>query len=187
MWRKILSILRYWLPLAIAVTGLCALVYLAVQQNIRQSANDPQIQIAEDAAVALEKGAEPTFQVQIDIAKSLAAYMIIFDEQGQPTSGNASLDGQLPKLPSGVFNYTRSHGQDRFTWQPKDDVRSAVVVAHYSGPKPGFVLVGRSMREIERRENRLALEVLALWVFTLFCTLVSIVIMQYLQRFLSKI
>ena len=40
-----------WLPLGVAVTLVCALIYATVQQNYRQSANDPQIQMAEDAAL----------------------------------------------------------------------------------------------------------------------------------------
>jgi hypothetical protein len=45
--------LKFWLPLAAAVTMLSGLVYIAVQQNMRIGANDPQIQLAEDAARAL--------------------------------------------------------------------------------------------------------------------------------------
>ena len=47
--RSIKSILVVWLAIAAATTVVCGLVYLSVQQVMRQSANDPQIQIAEDA------------------------------------------------------------------------------------------------------------------------------------------
>src|SRR6185369_15227988 len=42
-----------WIPCLIAITGVFAFAYLATQQNYRQSLNDPQIQMAEDAAVSL--------------------------------------------------------------------------------------------------------------------------------------
>ena len=53
---KLKNILRYWLPLAAVTTLLCGLIYLAVQQSLRWGANDPQIQMAEDAAAALAAG-----------------------------------------------------------------------------------------------------------------------------------
>jgi hypothetical protein len=50
------KVLKQWLPLAIAITLLCGLVYVAVQQEVRLSANDPQIGMAEDLAAALSHG-----------------------------------------------------------------------------------------------------------------------------------
>lgn len=47
---------RYWIPLSIVMTIVCGLLYLTLQQNIRMSANDPQVQLAEDAASALQNG-----------------------------------------------------------------------------------------------------------------------------------
>lgn len=53
------SILRQWVPLAVLGTVLCALVGAAVQPVLRGLANDPQIEMAEDAAAALERGQVP--------------------------------------------------------------------------------------------------------------------------------
>ena len=63
-----------WVPLAVAVTGLSALVNGAVQQDLRQGANDPQIQMAEDAAAKLSAGAAPNAVVpneQVELNGSL--------------------------------------------------------------------------------------------------------------------
>jgi len=46
------KVLKQWLPLAIVIKLLCGLVYVAVQQEVRLSANDPQIGMAEDLAAA---------------------------------------------------------------------------------------------------------------------------------------
>src|SRR5438270_7168527 len=62
----------YWLPVALAITVLSGLVYVAVQQDLRQGANDPQIQMAEDAAVQLEAGQQPAAVVgagKVDMAR----------------------------------------------------------------------------------------------------------------------
>ena len=78
------AILQQWLLVVVVVTGLVGLLYAAVQQDIRQSANDPQVQMAEDAAVKLAGGQTVQNVVpseKVDIATSLAPYLIIFDAQ----------------------------------------------------------------------------------------------------------
>jgi hypothetical protein len=108
-------------------------IELTVQQSIRSEANDPQIQIAEDIARALADHRpvqELLLAGQVDIATSLAPYIILFDSSGNPTDSNARLHGEIPHLPAGVIEYTRQHGQDRISWQPEPGVRSATVLVH---------------------------------------------------------
>jgi hypothetical protein len=176
-------------PFAVAITLLCGLLYTAVQQNYRQSAYDPQIQAAEDAAQALGAGADPRNVVppyQTDIAKSLSPYIILFADQGQTVISSAVLDGKSPSLPGGVLDYTRAHGEDRFTWQPAPGVRSAVVVDAIknasSGVNMGFVAVGRSLREVEQREDNLLKMVALGWIVTL----VAVFAMIWLAMCLHK-
>lgn len=68
--------------MAVIVTGFSGLIYTAVQQDLRQSANDPQIQMAEDTATKLAAGQQVQNVVpaeKVDIATSLAPYIIVFD------------------------------------------------------------------------------------------------------------
>lgn len=140
---------------AVFVGGLCLFVYAESQQVLRQSLNDPQIQIAEDVAAMLEAGAPPLqlSSSQISIADSLAPYVIIYDASFQPITSNANLYGQVPKPPDGVFNYAKKHGRNIISWEPKDDIRSAIVVVSVKNGEQ-YVLAGRSMREVEKREER---------------------------------
>jgi hypothetical protein len=48
-----------WLLLSSLATVLCLLLYLVAQQIWRQLANDPQLQMARDAAAALADGQSP--------------------------------------------------------------------------------------------------------------------------------
>jgi hypothetical protein len=160
-------------PLALTITLLSGLVFGVAQQILRLDANDPQIQIAEDAAVALSIGVEPRSLIpptQTDIASSLSPFITIFDANGVPVASSGILDGQMPKLPSEVFTYVTQHGQDRITWQPRGGVRSALIVTRFSGQKGGFVAVGKSLREVENRTQSIGLIVFAGWL----CTLVAI-------------
>lgn len=169
-------IVRYWLPIAILATAIAWLPYAIGQQVLRQSANDPQIQMAQDAAAKLEDGQQIQQVVpaeKVNIAKSLAPYIIIFDANGKPVASSAQLNGQTPTIPAGVFDDVRQTGEDRITWQPQPDVRSAIVVTQFKGPTSGFVLVGRSLREVEQRENGIMLLSLLAWPTLLITTLLA--------------
>jgi hypothetical protein len=162
---EIMSILKAWLPLAGLATVLCGTVYLAVQQDLRQTANDPQIQIAEDAANALAHGATPTQILgqsgQSDISTSLAAYMMMFSNNDKATVSTAAYGGKMfvTAPPAGTFNAAQTSEQ-RFTWEPMHGIRSAAVLVHYtSNAGSGYVLVGKSLREVEKRESSLELQV----------------------------
>src|SRR5579884_202595 len=163
-----LSFFLIFLPLAVISTLLCGLVYLAVQQEIRHQADDPQIQMAEDTANSLSKGETlQTSTQKLDISQSLSPFTITFNRDGSIVSSSAQLDGQDPVLPGGVFQAASRIGEDRFTWQPQTGVRIAAVLVHYSGTNSGYVLVGRSLREVEKRQDDLLTEVAIVWVLSL--------------------
>ena len=152
------------LVLAAIATGVALALYAIPQQVLRQSLNDPQIQMVGDLAAKLERGVAPAQAVPegppIDMARSLAPFVIVYDDQGHPVASQATLDGSVPVPPMGVFDYVRSHGQERVSWQPilgrVGGVRIAAVVQRIGGVHPGFVLAGRNMREVEMRESQVA-------------------------------
>jgi hypothetical protein len=167
------TILRHWLLSAVIITGLIFLIYAAAQQVLRLGADDPQIQMAEDIAAKLADGVPVRNVVpaeQVNIASSLAPYVIVFDNSGRPIASSAQLDSHIPTIPAGVFDYVRYNGEDRFTWQPQPGVRSAVVVTRFTGPASGFVLAGRSLREVEKREDGIELILFAGWIGMLITT-----------------
>ena len=170
-----------WIPIAVAVTFVCGLVFLLMQQNLRQAANDPQMQIAEDTASALAAGGSPTALVpstHVDVAASLATFVIVYDERGNVVASSAVLNGTTPDLPSGVLTSARSSGKDEVTWQPSAGVRiAAVVVTVRAG---GSVLAGRSLREVEVRESDLVGITLIAWVVTLVAVGVTVLTIEAL-------
>lgn len=167
--RRVFDFLKYFVPLLVITTALCGLGYMLVQQTLRQEADDPQIQIAEDIASDISAGRDPkslAIESKTDMSKSLSPYVIIFDDKGVEIASSVQLDGKTPIMPAGVFEYARLRGQHRVSWEPKDGIRSAAVISKYAGKDSGFVLVGRSMREIDKRQERiLKLTVLA-WFST---------------------
>jgi len=167
--RKSSLILKQFLPFAFLATVTCGLVYLSIQQNIREGANDSQIQIAEDtgAKLALSQTPQINFDEKVDPSVSLAPFVITYDEGGKVIDSNAQINGETPTIPKGVLDFAKTKGEDRFTWQTKEGVRIAAVVSYYKGVTPGFVLAGRSLREVEVREDQLMWEVFSLWIFSL--------------------
>jgi hypothetical protein len=148
--------------LAGIATGVALALYAIPQHVLRSGLNDPQIQMAGDLAVVLDRyGVNDGLQQgvlshftsggNVDMARSLSPFFIVFNDSGQALGSNAQLDGQTPVPPSGIFDYVRQHGEERLTWQPRHGVRIASVVVRVQGSQPGFVLAGRNMREVESR------------------------------------
>jgi len=127
-------------------------IYTVVQQAQRRAANDPQIQLAEDAAAGLNNGAVPSSLVngRINMSTSLAPFLIIYDKQGRVAAGNGVLDSAVPVVPLGVLRAAAGHDYHAVTWQPAGGVRIAAVAV---AAQNYFVLSGRSLKEVERNEN----------------------------------
>lgn len=161
------------------MTMSAGLVYVTVQQNFRLNANDPQIQLAEDFAGQLSAGRPVTSintSPSVDMAKSLSLFIFIYDDAGNLVTGSGKINDQFPTLPAGVLDYARKSGQNRITWEPQSNVREAMVIIHYDGAHPGFVAVGRSLREVEQREATLGWQVLIIWLASLIGLLILIIV-----------
>src|SRR5579872_2241982 len=111
--KYFIKTLLVFMPFFVTITCGSLVIYTAVQQDLRIGANDPQIQMAEDAASALSSG--QAFENvlprdHIDISKSLAPYLIIYDNQGHIFSSSATLHGKPPQLPDGILNEAQLRG-----------------------------------------------------------------------------
>jgi len=153
-----------FLPSMVVATGLFGLVYVVVQQDLRSGANDPQEQLARDAAIRLDGGASPATVVgstTVDIANSLAPFIVVYSSTANVLATDGVLDGKAPMLPTGVLDSATRTGRDAVTWQPREGVRVATVTIPWSG---GTVISGRSLRLVEDRESTLLQIVAATWI-----------------------
>jgi len=168
----------------IIVTILCGLIYATVQQSHRSGANDPQLQIASDIKNAIENDhplAKWMTEDSIEISRSLSVFKTIYNKNGEPVQSTGFLDGQLPGMPRGVFDFTNKNQEDVLTWQPQRGVRMAMVVEAIRSPVIGFVSVGRSLKEVEKRESDLVIMVLVAW---LVCA--GIILLHFLLVYFSR-
>jgi hypothetical protein len=152
------------IPMVIVITFIYLAMFLVVQQNYRLSANDPQIQMAEDQANNLNttQGTGFSYGQNMDIAKTLATFTIVYDSTGKMIT-EVVANGKAPTLPSGVLTNAKKNGQDRFTWDAAKGVRIAAVVVKFDR---GYILVGRSIKEVDKRIGDLAGIVFISWLLT---------------------
>src|SRR5512138_944335 len=168
-------ILARWIQLAALATAFSLLVYLAVQQVGRQTANDPQLQFARDAVASLSAGqtaSSLTGGQQVNIGSSLAPWLTILDDRGNIVSSSGRLHGELRSVPAGVLEHARLSGEERVTWQPEHGVRMATIIVHR--PTGGFVVAGRSLAESEARTAAYGRLIFAAWAATLIGLLVIV-------------
>lgn len=158
-----------WIPFAIVLTFVCALIYGVGQQVIRQSADDMQVQMAEDAASQLASGQKPDSVIpakKVDMVKSLAPFIIVYNDKQQVIASSGSINGKVPLLPGGVLDAAKD-GENHITWQPEANVRDAVVALSFHGKQSGYVLAGRSLREVEKHSNLVFILTFFTWVASL--------------------
>lgn len=168
-----------WILAAGLVTGICFMIGIISQQIFRLNANDPQIQIAEDFARAsvqnqfTDETLRSSFEMftpaklQVNTEISLSPWIQIYSETGEVFLSSAVLsDGvSVPHIPRGIFKEVDKHGELRVTWQPKKEVRQAIVVTKFTGLKNGYFVAGKSLAEVEKRISHLWWVIGILWGF----------------------
>jgi hypothetical protein len=163
---KKIFILPYLFTLLL-ITILCVLIYAAVQQAYRTSGDDPQIELASEIKDHLEQS-RPLGNIfpkdTIDLTKSLAVFVMLCDSAGQVIRSSAILNNATPVLPGGIFEVAKMSGKDQVTWQPQKNVRIAIVAVKANTGGIKYVVVGRSLREIEVRESNLLSMVFVTWI-----------------------
>jgi len=180
---KYFPILKNWFGYSAVITLLCGIIYIVAQQNFRMSANDPQYQMAEDAANALDKGADPKSLINpsapVEISQSLSPYLVIYSTSGNMAASGATLDGKALTIPKGVIDYVNKNGKDAASWQPQPGVRQAMVGIR---AKNYIAFSGRSLRKVEERIATLGEQVLFGWAMSIAAMLLVAVLQDVVAK-----
>ena len=140
---------------------------MTMHNMLRGGANQPQIDMTDWYAGEISAGEDPANVIPagyVDLERSLQPFVIFYDDQGRPVKGTGYLDQKLPAPPPGVFDFVRSYGIEKVTWQPQPGVRLASVIRRVNGKTPGFVLAARSLRLVEKQEDVLWWMALGIWI-----------------------
>jgi hypothetical protein len=163
----------------VVATILFGTVYVVAEQLDRLSANDAPLRLASQVAAELREGQTTTLDAQphVDLSRSLAAFVVVEDAQGQSSDGSGFLKGSLVSLPTGVLANAAKSGQDNVTWQPTSDLRFATVTLKVGDQ---FVSAGQSLKPSEDRDGTVRLLVFFGW-------LVSMLVLGGVWFWLSRI
>jgi hypothetical protein len=152
--KKIKETVKQWIPLAVAITTVCGLMYVSNQQNIRSAANDPQTQLSQDYAEMSKIGDEQADLSQyskVDMAKTVSPFVIIVDEDGIVVQANGILGEKTPVPDKKVLETAKKNGRSLVTWEPEKGIRLATVITHFEGANKGYAIAARSLVEIDKR------------------------------------
>ncbi|HWB27418.1 MAG TPA: hypothetical protein VG738_18210 [Chitinophagaceae bacterium] len=170
---------------AIIVTGILLLVYAAVQQAYRTGANDPQIQIARDVVLKLKQN-KPAGDVvtadTVNIEESLSPFVQVYGAENKVVASNGFIGTETPVVPAGVLAKAKADGEYMVTWQPSAQARTASVIIYTGIAAMPYVLAGRSLAEIEKRESALVTMTFLCWL----CCMGVICAHGVLQAYLGK-
>lgn len=162
------SRVRLWLALVGTASILILTAYTFVQQSTRLTANDLPVATAQTIRHELEHGASPADvvpAVKTDLRSDSTVFVTVTDGAEHILANSANLDGGSSLPPAGTFAYTKDHGSDHFTWQPKDNVRLATYLLPYgSSPNDGFIITGQSLKQAEDRTSTYGWLALAGWL-----------------------
>jgi hypothetical protein len=169
---------------AIIVTVIFLFIYASVQQSYRTAANDPQMQLASEIKQRLENGQSiQNFfpNDSVDLSKSFNVFAMLLDNQCHVMRSSGFLHGENPILPKGVFDFVKTNGEDRVTWQPQPNVRMAMVIMKINADSINYVAVGRSLKEVEVRESDLLFMTFVGWIICIAVISINAVIYFFMK------
>ena len=158
--------LAAWIIGVVVATLTLGTVYVVAQQLERQGADEVGAQLSTQVASDLTSGSTATLDglPRVDLAASLAPFVVVYDSGGHPIAGNGYLDGHLAAPPAGVIRAAASDGSNHVTWQPRPGLRFATVEVR-SGDR--VVMGAQSLIPTEQRIDRLGMLVTLAWIGTM--------------------
>ena len=159
------TILLPHLAAAIIATVLTGLIYVGVQQAYRMGANDPQLQVARQIAYKLSANRPVTnmaYNDTVNLLQSLGTFIQVYNANQALVTSTGYIGATTPVAPPGVLEAAAHNGENLVTWQPALGVRLACVIE--ATRQGDYVLVGRSLGEVEKRESNLLTMCILCWL-----------------------
>ena len=160
------------------------LIYATVQQTYRSAANDPQKQLARDIANNIRYTRTYRYNADsvVDPRHSLGTFMQFYNAKGQLLFSGGTIHGSAPQIPKGVLDNAKQYRENAVTWQPTADVRLATVAEYTMAPDTAYVVVARSLQEVEIRESNLVTMIILSWMIGVGIIVVHWLIQRWINR-----
>ena len=174
----------YMLLFAMLCSVLLLGVYVVNQQILRRGADDQPGQIVARLRGELAHGADAATVLsgpkqELSSPEWLAgtsAFGGVYDADGKVVASDATLWGELPQPPQGIFGIIRDRGWDKVTWQPQRGVR--VALTGLPLPGGGYVLAGQSLIPGEARTAQFSTLMRWVWLAMLAGCVVGMVLLR---------
>lgn len=166
------------------VTIIIGVIYASVQHTWRANANDPQTALLYTMRDRIQQGKpiDFVFSDSVDLGSSLSPFLVTYNGNGDPLRSNGFIDQNLPRLPKGVLDFARTHGEHWVTWQPRTGIRMAMGILNVQAGAVQFIAAGRSLAQVEQRVSRLEKILLAGWLACICIILVNAATQVYVHR-----
>lgn len=164
--------LRKILGVYALITLFTLMVYGTAQHLLRTGANMLPATSARYMTQQLARGLPTTAffpALNQDMPSGGAQFFLIADKEGKPLIATYTIGGKPPSIPKGAYDYAAKHGENRLTWQPKPDIREAIIIRPYKTKdnSGGFVVSGTSLLEPETSLALLTKKLLLGWLLTI--------------------
>jgi hypothetical protein len=174
----------YMLLFAMLCSVLLLGVYVVNQQILRRGADDQPGQIAARVRAELAHGADAATVLggpkqEVSSPGWLAgksAFGAVYDADGKVVASDATLWGEPPQPPQGIFGIIRDRGWDKVTWQPQRGIR--VALTGLPLPGGGYVLAGQSLIPGEARTAQFSTWMRWVWLGMLAGCAVGMVLLR---------
>lgn len=177
--NKTMSVnVKHWAILAVPITFILLTVYIIAHQLLRQTANDPLIQSAEDWAATVETSVNPNrldLGNFIDPSQSYQDFGIVYDQDGKIVASSVSAPSNMSQ-PDGVFDSVDAapNNEVRYTWQPATGDRYAAVMKRANlQSRSYYILAGRNLKLIEQHQSQAMWLTFFGWLTTLVAAFVA--------------
>lgn len=176
-------IVAIFLTLVVIISIVFVTICYTARGVMRQSANDPQVEVTDQVASIIRQGA-PLDQIisaaeQVDLGDSQALFVMIFDKDKKLVGTSATLNGQPISIPDEAFDRAKAGSDYRFTREPQQGSRFALVVKAVDDS--GYVVAGRSLAEMEKRATNLYQPLWIGWVLSVLAALFLASLMRPLR------
>jgi hypothetical protein len=142
-----------FLPIVIIFLAISSTLVIT-QQTVRTLSDSQLLDISANLVQNIEKNPAVLQSIPqeqtVDPSKVNDIFLQIYNDDKTVQFSNLALEGaEKPRVPDGVLDFAKQYGKNTITWAPKKDTRLGITARRFGGEKPGYVLVGKSMRSTD--------------------------------------
>lgn len=167
-------VVSIFLILVVIFSTIFVSICYAAKGVLRQQANDPQVEVTDQVANIIRQGAPLDVIIsgaeQVDLSKSGALFVMIYDKDKNLVGSSAVLNGQPLSLPVEALDKAKGFNDYRFDWEVSEYVKAAAVVKAVD--EIGYVVAAKSLAEYENRANTLSQPLWIGWAVSIILALV---------------